>query len=143
MFDWEEYLKLANELSLTPNAPAACREAKQRCSISRAYYSAFAIARNFLRDVHKVTIPVDKVHSFVWRKFEKPPKKGSSKNVQNYSRVGILLGRLRDYRRKADYEDVIGDCNKLNIASLSDANQACGLLDIIKEADPSDLPDYS
>ena len=143
MFDWEEYLKLANELSLTPNTPAACREAKHRCSISRAYYSVFIIARNHLRDTNEVTIRRDKVHTFVRRKFERPPRKGSNENAQNYRRIGVLLGRLSDNRSRADYDDVIRDPEKLNRTSLSEANQAFGLLDIIRKANPSDLPDYS
>lgn len=46
-FDWEEYFNLAKELAGTTE------EAKLRSAVSRAYYSAFCLARNYLRDIQQ------------------------------------------------------------------------------------------
>ena len=46
-FDWEEYFNLAQELAGTNE------EAKLRSAVSRAYYSAFCLARNYLRDIQQ------------------------------------------------------------------------------------------
>ncbi len=48
-FNWDDYLFLAQELATHPsNFPN--QEARLRSAISRAYYSAFCKARDFLRD---------------------------------------------------------------------------------------------
>ncbi|MEG4171823.1 MULTISPECIES: hypothetical protein [unclassified Microcoleus] len=46
-FDWEEYFNLAKELAETTE------EAKLRSAVSRAYYSVFCLARNYLRDIQQ------------------------------------------------------------------------------------------
>lgn len=58
-FDWLEYYDLAKELAdinsnnsgdSAKNPKSQISEAKLRSSIGRAYYAAFCIARNYLRD---------------------------------------------------------------------------------------------
>ena len=46
-FDWLEYFNLAKELAETS------KEAELRSAVSRAYYSAFCLARNYLRDIQQ------------------------------------------------------------------------------------------
>jgi hypothetical protein len=43
-------------------------------------------------------------------------------------KVGLLLGRLRESRRKADYEDVVSNPPKLLEAALADAREVLRLL---------------
>ena len=61
-FDWCEYIKLAEEMAnlaaststgngSTDDTKSGKIEARLRSSISRAYYAAYCIARNYLRDV--------------------------------------------------------------------------------------------
>ena len=46
-FDWSEYFNLAQELAGTSE------EAKLQSAVSRAYYSVFCLARNYLRDIQQ------------------------------------------------------------------------------------------
>lgn len=47
-FDWSGYLDVAKELASVA-LTSANKEAKLRSAISRAYYAAFILARNYLR----------------------------------------------------------------------------------------------
>jgi hypothetical protein len=49
-FDWSGYLTLANELSNKVDE-FSDQEAVCRSVVSRAYYSVFCLARNYVRDV--------------------------------------------------------------------------------------------
>ena len=59
-FDWSEYLNLAQELAATNSDSSGNREAKLRAAISRAYYSTFSLAQNYLRDIEKDQTLLDK-----------------------------------------------------------------------------------
>ena len=98
-FDWSQYLRLAEELAGQGTAPSSS-EAKLRSSVSRSYYAAYCTARNHLRDVDGLAIPRDYAHRFVWETFA---------NSADTSRkqVGADLDRLRIYRNKTDYNDVM------------------------------------
>ncbi|WP_217355207.1 hypothetical protein [Aphanizomenon sp. UHCC 0183] len=116
-FNWAEYLELAKELaditstissdSETDSKPRIS-EAKLRSSISRAYYAAFCIARNYLRDVlHEPRLSKARTgdtneHQFVADEF----RYNKSKNKKMIE-IGNDLGRLRQSRNKADYDDTI------------------------------------
>ncbi|MCC3444670.1 MAG: hypothetical protein JGK01_23865 [Microcoleus sp. PH2017_03_ELD_O_A] len=76
-FDWLQYLNLAKELAGQATIPAE-QEARLRDAISRSYYAAFILARNYLRD------------------------------KQGHSRCQLIadnLAVLRRYRNQADYDD--------------------------------------
>ena len=101
-FDWSEYFNLAKELAETS------KEAELRSAVSRAYYSAFCLARNYLRDIQQdprlsrnKTYDIN-VHEYVAKEF-----------IHNQSRsqpmieIGKDLTRLRKMRNKADYEDTM------------------------------------
>ena len=111
-FDWEEYFNLAKELAGTPE------EAKLRSAVSRAYYSAFCLSRNYLRDIeqdprlshNKTDI---KVHKYVADEFIH--HKSKSKTMIE---IGKDLNRLRPRRNKADYEDIIFNLPKEAITAL-------------------------
>jgi uncharacterized protein (UPF0332 family) len=118
-FDWSNYLALAKNLLNQVNisleersnksdsiSETSLDEAKLRCAISRAYYSAFCIARNYLRDVE------DDYRLNKWKEYKIPPheyvintfKESSNKD---YKRIGRSLDGLREIRNKVDYEDSI------------------------------------
>ena len=101
-FDWSEYFYLAKELAETSE------EAELRSAVSRAYYSAFCLARNYLRDIqldprlswHK-TYDIN-AHQYVAEEFIYHQSKS-----QIMIEIGKDLTRLRIMRNKADYEDTI------------------------------------
>ena len=95
MFDWNEYLNLANELAKRPD------EASKRSAVSRAYYSAFHFARAWLEN-RSVPVPRDgTAHQIVWEEFERIGDETSSQNPRH---VGQQGRRLRDERNRADYK---------------------------------------
>ncbi|MEG4959247.1 MULTISPECIES: HEPN domain-containing protein [unclassified Microcoleus] len=106
-FDWSEYLNLAQELSATNSDSSANREAKLRSAISRAYYSTFCLARNYLRDIEKDPRLFRKnrdinEHKYVADEFIYHPTK-----MKNMVKIGENLSRLRELRNKADYDDTM------------------------------------
>jgi uncharacterized protein (UPF0332 family) len=106
-FDWSEYFNLAQELAATNSDSSANRDAKLRSAISRAYYSTFCLARNYLRDIEKDPRLFRKnrdinEHQYVPKEFIYH----RSKN-KNMVKIGENLSSLRELRNKADYEDTI------------------------------------
>ena len=101
-FDWSEYFYLAKELAETSE------EAELRSAVSRAYYSAFCLARNYLRDTEQdPQLSPNKtydgnVHQYVAEQFIHHQSKS-----QTMIEIGKDLIRLRKMRNKADYEDTI------------------------------------
>ena len=97
-FDWSQYLNLAKELGGFASPPAN-QEAKMRAAISRAYYAAFMLAKNHLRDREGLSIPkTADAHRYVSEQFALSPEP-----VRKL--VGEKLIRLRLYRNQADYVD--------------------------------------
>lgn len=99
-FDWSEYFNLAKDLAETSE------EAELRSAVSRAYYSAFCLARNYLRDIQQyprlwrnITYDIN-AHKYVAEKFIYNQSKS-----QIMIEIGKDLNRLRKMRNKADYED--------------------------------------
>lgn len=106
-FDWSEYLNLAQELAATNSESSDNREAKLRSAISRAYYSTFCLARNYLRDIEKDPRLFRKnrdinEHQYVAEEFIYHPTK-----KKNLVKIGENLSRLRELRNQADYEDTM------------------------------------
>jgi hypothetical protein len=117
-FDWGEYLSLAEDLGgeLITGRPFGL-EALQRSSVSRAYYAAFILARNRLRDVDKISIPRSgTVHIFVARTYE-------NHTDPRRRRIGSQLHRLRDDRNRCDYDDTVVNLSNLMIASVTRARR--------------------
>jgi uncharacterized protein (UPF0332 family) len=117
-FDWSEYFELAQELAnissnnssglTSDQTKPKISEAKLRSSISRAYYAAFCLSRNYLRDFRhdprllKVRNGDINEHQYVADEF----KHNKAKN-KSMIEVGNDLSRLRQYRNKSDYDDSI------------------------------------
>ena len=117
-FDWAEYLSLAEELCAVPvTGPVVGTEAQQRASVSRAYYAAFILARNHLRDNDGDHIPSHGgVHQFVAAQFSNHPDPVRSG-------IGYLLTRLRMARNQCDYDDVVVGLQNLAIWSVTRSGQ--------------------
>jgi uncharacterized protein (UPF0332 family) len=99
-FDWLEYLRLAHQL-VAPGPSAVSQEARLRSAISRAYYAAFKMAYNYLRDRDKTIVFVrTDVHSLVLERYKYSPDR-------SHREIGVNLDRLRRERNRADYDDSI------------------------------------
>jgi len=110
-FDWLEYLYLAQELT-GQSARSSTQEAKSRSAASRAYYAAFCKARNFLRAQKNVHIPnTGRAHRLVWQWFE-----GNSSD--EVKQIGVEGNRLKEDRRKADYDDAVPNLSSLATEAL-------------------------
>ncbi len=94
-FEWEDYLILAEDLSNDENDEAALR-----CAVSRAYYAAFHIAKNFLNGIDDPALKVSEnkpsIHHEVWNAFL-----GRGRHWQAMFNTG---NRLKKRRTNADYE---------------------------------------
>lgn len=106
-FDWSEYFNLAQDLAATNSDRSANKEAKLRSAISRAYYSTFCLARNYLRDIEKDPRLFRKnrdinEHQYLAQEFIYHPNK-----MKNMVKIGENLSTLRGMRNKADYEDTM------------------------------------
>ena len=98
-FDWSHYLDLAQELYQQATT-SPHEEADLRSSVSRAYYSAFHKARLIAQYKWSISIPqTADAHSIVRAEFSN----------RNYRKIVTNLGRMRFYRNKADYDDVVND----------------------------------
>ena len=112
-FDWSEYFNLANELIKTD-----ANEAKQRSSISRAYYAAFCIAKNYLRDnlgdpsLSKKNPDIN-LHQYVAKEFREIDPRN-----KKMTEIARDLTLLRTLRNNADYEDTIFSLQKNTQMSL-------------------------
>ena len=133
-FDWSQFLSIAQSLCRLPlTGPAPQLEAFQRVAVSRAYYAAFAVARNYLRDIElgiaspdpfdSVGLsPSDNVHRAVARSFLRST---------SASRVGIgtELARLRVARNQCDYDNQVAGLSALTEDSLRRAAELLAEID--------------
>lgn len=109
-FDWNEYFKLAQELSQRKDGTDPQREARLRSAISRSYYSVFCSARNHLNK-KKVPLPKENIHASV-----KDQYRNSSDTTLR--QIGNNLERLRIDRNKADYDDSFDRLNNTAVLHL-------------------------
>lgn len=99
-FNWNRYVDFAESL-LNSMSGDEDDELKDRCGISRAYYGAFHRAQAYLIKIG-ITIDVNDKgsHSFVIKQFKEI---GGANRL--WSTVGLELERLKNQRKKADYDD--------------------------------------
>lgn len=99
MFDWAEYLTLAEDLR-AGRTPTAAVEALQRAAVSRAYYAAFCPARDYLIDTGAL--------SFVRREeprlHEKVAETFKLSTSGTRREIGTWLREMREARNRCDYE---------------------------------------
>lgn len=112
-FDWLDYYHLAKELHKAPQ-DAHYRDARLRSSVSRAYYSVFCLAKGYLCEVEKVTVPPGpEAHAAVEAEFRSRDRVVSSS-----------LQRLRKDRNAADYNTVIEGLDSKAAKSMIQAEAA-------------------
>lgn len=118
-FDWSDFLPLAD--ALTTADWDVSREASFRTAISRAYYASFGVARRGVRSVRLTTRQSAAEHGEV-----------ASFYATRYGEVGqqvaIVLGRLRNRRNAADYDDELAGVEDVCKLSIEDAHNLLTLL---------------
>jgi uncharacterized protein (UPF0332 family) len=120
-FDWYQYLVLAEYLYDNRDT-FPDREACLRAAISKVYYAAFCLARNYARDLDRLVLDESaQDHGSVKKHYIRAP---DPKNRQ----VGNSLDRLRDLRNQADYSDTIDKLEDLAKAAISQSKQVHTLL---------------
>jgi len=132
MFDWKEYLALAEEMLGTGQPAAATSEARLRCAVSRAYYAAFGRASGYLRELHGLDDLPEKadIHKEVVRRFKGDNDKG-------WRVIGKDLDELREYRNDADYHADVGGWASTADLSLRKAARSVAALARLPGAPPS------
>lgn len=119
MWDWERYLDLARDLAYDPNAD----ESDYRCAASRAYYAAFHKARIWI-DRNDQSVQLTRGaedHTRVWNGFERRRDRNSTKIAQTGK-------RLKELRRKADYDSIVNDPQGKAVDAVEDASSILELL---------------
>ncbi len=121
MFSWSDFLSLAKQLG------ADADEASKRTAVSRAYYAAFHVARAWLVTETNVYVPTHGgAHDAVLDEFE---RRGDRDSVS----IAHSGRRLKDKRRKADYEQHVRNFGSLVQPALLEAQQ---VITIIKTLSP-------
>jgi uncharacterized protein (UPF0332 family) len=91
MKDVREFLTLAQDLL------KMATEAAWRSAVSRAYYAAFHIARQLLRDLNFTVPRADRAHAYLWMRL-------SNCSDPQVQLAGRELNDLRRERNQADYD---------------------------------------
>lgn len=117
MFDWSDYLRLADELAAVTSDEAALRTA-----IGRAYYAAYGRAAEHLL-ARSLLAQRAITHRKVWYAFQDP----SNQDRWSIWRYGILL---KEQREKADYRRTFqGSLTQAAQDSVRRATEVLTLLD--------------
>jgi uncharacterized protein (UPF0332 family) len=119
-FDWSDFLTLADALSTTDWD--GNREASLRTAISRAYYAAFGEARLRLRSVRLATRRSAAEHGEIATFY-------ATRYGEQGAEVAAVLGRLRNRRNAADYDDDFAEVEYICNLSIEDARNLLALLD--------------
>jgi uncharacterized protein (UPF0332 family) len=91
MIRGEEFLKLAEAYA------TGTSEADWRSAVSRAYYAAFHVARDFMTSLGFVTPRAEAAHAFLWRRL-------GNCGLAPLALAGSRLNQLRGERNRADYD---------------------------------------
>ena len=120
-FDWTEYARLAGELRTRGD------EASLRTAISRAYYSVYHQARDYLLAEGIQLSKYDSSHKVVWNGYTRIG--GTSCRA-----VGLNGERLNDNRTRADYDDEVRNIESLVEETLSVAEKILVYLEQCKRS---------
>jgi uncharacterized protein (UPF0332 family) len=118
-FDWTDFLPLAD--ALTTVDWDVNREASLRTAISRAYYAAFGMARQRARSDRLVTRRSAAEHGEVAAFY-------AARFGERGEQVAATLGRLRNRRNAADYDDTFAGVEYICSLSIEDAREVLTLL---------------
>ncbi len=118
--DWFLYYDLAQEWRRQDG------DAYKRSAVSRAYYAMFCTARNELKNhIEDEYNPPEcgSEHVYVWNSYKE------DRHPRGTREIGVLGNRLRRYRNRADYCDVILDLADLVENAMDDAEELKGHLE--------------
>ncbi len=114
-FEWSDYLKLANKLHLC-SSKSELKEAFLRTAISRAYYAAYCLAKNYISKIETNIVSNNvSAHAEVQAFFK------NDKTNRTHLKVGTKLERLRKNRNKADYAYKMSEIEKTTLFSIEEA----------------------
>lgn len=130
-FDWKKYLKLAefiNSIDKQSENENIGDEAFYRCTVSRAYYSAFCYTRNYA------------ISHFNYKRPTENRKENAHNHLINFLRdnagtasIGSRLLRLKEWRKCCDYCDTIpsgvGNIKFLSAGAIVYANEIIKFID--------------
>ena len=122
-FDWGDFLKVA-EILHEGASGAKLEEAMFRIAISRAYYAAFCMCRNWKEDDSE-PIPAKDSHKFIIELYE-----NSEDDIEKS--IGQKLRRLRHRRNEADYDDEVDNLKNLSRLAIKDAHEILDALAKLK-----------
>jgi hypothetical protein len=114
-FDWNEFLKLAIELSKRTD------EASLRTAISRAYYSAYNTAARRPAVVQYRFSDDGSSHDQLWALYERNAD-------DNCKRLAMLGGRMKRKRVQADYRSLYPRVAEELIGVLEDAQECAAIM---------------
>lgn len=117
MFDWKEYLELAKSFQADAQR-SKNTEALLRSSISRAYYAAFNVSKNYLISLNYVISKRD-AHGNVRKQFEQLSIEETDNNKrEKFIMISANLDNLSFDRKRADYDgqlDRVCDVSKVSL----------------------------
>jgi len=117
-FSWLEYHSFAQELISCKELKVA-EETKYRVIIGRVYYSMFGLLRDYI-DIEGYTLPKSAEAHYELIKYLK--QIGRNLNNREFNKVSEKLNRLREDRRKVDYDKEVASVDKLAEKSLIESN---------------------
>lgn len=109
IFDWEEYLRLAEYLRDNSKQECFAQEAALRSSVSRAYYAAFCYARKYAQDNDHYVRPSKDEHKELRTHFFAKGRKKIARQLETL--VGL--------RNNCDYDDEVDNINNVLSTSLN------------------------
>lgn len=123
-FDWAAFLRVAEMLQGASDTDSPDRnEAYLRTAVSRAYYAVYCQARNRLRDIEGIRIPVGaSAHLVVRNRYEEA-------DDPRHAEIGVHLRLLRYDRNRCDYDDKVSNLREIVGDSLARAGAALDLLE--------------
>ncbi len=121
MFDWQDYLGLAEDLARDRSDEAALRSA-----ISRAYYAVYHRASRYVRTQTLVPAHTDLTHRKVWNVIR------TNSNLTR-QQAGNRGDALKVVRFRADYDNPFpGDLQRATRDALVEAREIIELIDVIE-----------
>lgn len=121
-FNWEEYLKLAHRLF--DDHDNYLEESSYRTSISRAYYSVFNLAKNYLINIGENLSNSGYIHKQIPLIFNNLSEKElDNSKKKTFIRISNELSILRRMRNDADYDNEIIKLNNVAKAALIRADK--------------------
>lgn len=128
-FDWGDYLNLATSLAKETVDYDLMKEAKHRTSISRAYYSSFHLAKNYVISRGKIVSKGAIIHKQIREIMEDLSSHEMENNRKEIlNKISNYLHTLRSARNKADYDDTVPGIEKLAQASIIRAREINALI---------------